>query len=120
MAISTLTASSGEGLRCVVLLDTGADSCLFPLAIAISLKIDVLSLPNHLTGGVGSNSNVTYYDKIRIDLGNGIAFNTYAGFTEGLNSHGIGLLGQEGFFDHYDVAFSHVRGIALVEVPLRS
>ncbi len=115
MAFATLMASNGESLRCMVLLDTGADSCLFPLALAIALKIDVLSLPSTLTGGVGSSSNVTYYDKIRIDLGNGIMFMAYAGFTEGMNSHGIGLLGQEGFFDTYDVVFSRAKGTATIE-----
>ena len=116
MTIATLTAASGERLRCLVLLDTGADSCVFPLAMAIALKIDVLSLPKNITGGVGSNSNVTYYDNLSIDLDNGVVFSAYVGFTEGMDPHGIGLLGQEGFFDRYDVTFSHRGKTATLEV----
>ncbi len=88
---------------------------MFPLALAIALKLDVLSLPNTLTGGVGAAANVTYYDDVTIDIGNGIVCSTYAGFTDGMNSHGIGLLGQEGFFSLYDVRFSHRMATFSVE-----
>jgi hypothetical protein len=98
IALATLTAENGESLRCVVLLDTGADSCVFPLVMAIALKLDVLSLPKAMTGGVGTSTNVTYYTNLTIDIGNGIAFKAYSGFTEGMNAQGIGLLGQAGFF----------------------
>src|ERR1700722_8828785 len=74
MAIATLTASNGERLRCLVWLDTGADACIFPMAIAIALKLDVLTLPNNLTGGVGTNTNVTYYDALTIRIVQGIVF----------------------------------------------
>jgi hypothetical protein len=74
LTFATLTAPNGESLRCVVCLDTGADACLFPLVMAIALKIDVLSLPKAMTGGVGTTTNVTYYANITIDIGNGISF----------------------------------------------
>jgi hypothetical protein len=56
---ATITASSGESLRCMVLADSGADACLFPLSLAMLLKLDVLALPKASTGGVGSQANVT-------------------------------------------------------------
>lgn len=34
-----------------------------------------------------------------------------AGFTEGLDAQGIGLLGQSGFFDQYSVLFDQARGV---------
>src|ERR1700688_735252 len=79
--LATLTAPNGESLRCIVCLDTGADACLFPLVMAIALKLDVLSLPKAMTGGVGTTANVTYYANITIDIGNGISFPAYAAFT---------------------------------------
>jgi hypothetical protein len=87
---ASLTAQNGESLRCYVCLDTGADACLFPLVMAIALKLDVLSLPKAMTGGVGATTNVTYYANITIDIGHGISFPAYAGFTEGMNTQGIG------------------------------
>jgi hypothetical protein len=115
--LATLTASNGQSLRCIVCLDTGADASLFPLAIAIALKLDVLSLPKAMTGGVGSSTNITYYANLTIDLGNGICFEAYTGFTEGMNSLGIGLLGQADFFSVYDVAFSQKSNQFVIDVP---
>jgi hypothetical protein len=105
LAFATVTASSGESARCLVMPDSGADACLFPLSLALLLKLDVLKLPKSLTGGVGSNANITYYDTITIDLGNGIAFSAYTGFTQGMDQMGLGLLGQDGFFEHFRVEF---------------
>jgi hypothetical protein len=110
LALATITASNGNSMRWVVLPDTGADSCLFPMALAILLKIDVLHLPKAMTGGVGNGSNLTYYDTLRIDLGSGIAFTSFVGFTQGLDGAGLGLLGQLGFFEYYNVDFLHSQG----------
>jgi hypothetical protein len=114
---ATLTAQNCESLRCYVCLDTGADACLFPLALAIALELDVLSLPRTMTGGVGSTTNVTYYANVTIDIGNGISFPAYADFTEAMNAHGIGLLGQADFFSVYDVAFCQKQGSFTIDVP---
>lgn len=63
----------------------------------------------------GSESNVTYYDHLKIDLGKGIVFSAYVGFTEGMDAMAIGLLGQDGFFDRYNVEFRNAEGIFTVE-----
>jgi len=112
---ATITGSNGESLRCIVLPDSGADACLFPLSLAILLKIDVLALPRALTGGVGSQANTTYYDSLTIDIGNEIAFTSYVGFTQGMDAVGFGLLGQTGFFDCHNVEFLHAQKIFTIE-----
>ena len=85
--------------------DSGADACLFPLSLAILLKLDILSLPRGITGGVGSSANTTYWDTISVDLGHGIIFPAYTGFTQGMDQMGLGLLGQTGFFELFKVEF---------------
>jgi hypothetical protein len=115
LAFATVTASNGESARCIVMPDSGADACLFPLSLAILLKLDVLKLPKALTGGVGSSANTTYYDTINIDLGNGIAFSAYTGFTQGMDQMGLGLLGQDGFFEHYRVEFLLSKNVFTIE-----
>ena len=92
-------------MRCLVCPDTGADYCVFPASFAALLGLDILRMPKNLTSGVGSTANVTYYDSLDIDLGRGIQFHSYVGFTAGMEVHGIGLLGQTGFFDYYNVSF---------------
>jgi hypothetical protein len=115
LVAATVTSSAGESIRFLALVDSGADACLFPLTVATLLKMDVLRLPKAMTGGVGSQSNVTYYDTVSIDLGNGIAFDAYVGFTEGMNSVGMALLGQDGFFEKFNVEFLHKQRIFTIE-----
>jgi hypothetical protein len=105
MTIATLRASNGRTLRCIVLLDSGADSCVFPTSFASVLGLDILTMKKQLTGGVGTSANQTYYDYLDINLGSGIQFKSYVGFIPGLDGQGIGLLGQSGFFNYYNVCF---------------
>jgi hypothetical protein len=88
-----------------VCLDSGADCCVFPALFAHSLGIDLLGLKKNLTGGVGSAGNVTYYAETEIRLGYGIQFKSLVGFSAAMDRQGIGLLGQAGFFDYYNVCF---------------
>ena len=115
LAFASITASNGRAARCIVMPDSGADACLFPLSLAIHLKLYILSLPKGLTGGVGSSGNTTYWDTISVDLGHGIVFSVYTGFTQGMDAMGLGLLGQDGFFDHFRVEFLLGQGIFTVE-----
>lgn len=115
MVSATITASNGNWLRTQVLLDTGADSCVFPLTMAVLLKLDVFGLPKGVTGGVGTASNLTYYDDLRIELDGGLDFTVHAGFTAGLDPFGFGLLGQDGFFSCHHVEFRGSEGFFLVE-----
>jgi len=105
--IALLRASNGNVLRCIVLPDSGADQCVFPLSFAIAMQLDPLQLKQQLTGGVGNTGNITYYDHLTVAIEGGPTFTAYAGFTEGLQAQGIGLLGQSGFFEKHVVTFDH-------------
>jgi|SRR5271166_422344 len=107
LMLALLAAANGNTFRCVVWADSGADCCVFPLSFAIAMGLNPLEMRQNLTGGVGSSGNVTYYDDLTIDLGEGLKFHTYAGFTSGLEAQGLGLLGQRGFFENYNVIFEH-------------
>jgi len=115
VAAATITANNGESLRWIVLPDTGADACLFPLSLASLLRLELSDLPREMTTGVGSQSNLTYYAPLEIDMGESIVFRVLAGFTQGLDSVGVGLLGQSGFFDSFNVEFRHADKIFTVD-----
>jgi hypothetical protein len=115
LAAATIIASNGNSIRFIVMPDSGADSCVFPLSLALLLKLDVLNLPKAYTGGVGSQNNPTYYDTVTIDLGEGIAFQARAGFATAMDSIGFGLLGQDGFFSQHNVEFRHSEKLFTVE-----
>jgi hypothetical protein len=102
---ATITASNGISRRIDVVVDSGADSCVFPLELALALDLDILKLPMCLTRGAGSLANPTYYDTVTIDIGSGIVFQAYAGFSNSMDFFALGLLGQKGFFDSQRVEF---------------
>ena len=115
MVDSILLASNGEAVQTSALADTGADLCLFPLDVAHFLRLDLARLPTSTTIGVGNTANLTYYDTLTVDLGNHVIFEARVGFTQGMNSAGFGLLGQQGFFENYNVEFRHRQRIFTVE-----
>jgi hypothetical protein len=106
MAIAEIRVpGAARSLRCLVCLDSGADHCVFPASFAAALGIDLLKLKRHLTAGVGSSANPTWYTDLEITLGQGIQFQSCVGFTPGMDAQGIGLLGQFGFFNYYNLHF---------------
>ncbi len=111
MYARAVVPTSGKHVDCIVCLDSGADQCLFPLSFALLLGLDPLKMKMQMTGGVGNAANPTYYEivEIRIAIVGGptLTFTTYAGFTQGLEAQGIGLLGQSGFFENFPVGFNH-------------
>jgi len=80
------------------------------------LGINALDCPNEVTTGVGGTSP-THFAVIEIDLGAGVIISVYAGFTDGLDAIGLGLLGQTGFFERFNITFKHSQNIFQIEVP---
>lgn len=112
--------ATGATVRCLVWPDSGADSCVFPLSFAQALGIDPVQMRMHMTGGVGSVANATYYAEVHIEIPVGmrpaLRFPAFAGFTPGLEAQGVGLLGQVGFFEALRVSFDYrARTFTLVE-----
>ena len=72
-------------------------------------------MPTAVTRGVTGEGRIHYADvdiSIRFRLGTRITTlrtQTRAGFMEGMDAQGIGLLGQIGFFDKYSVTFNQHR-----------
>jgi hypothetical protein len=111
-----LTSSAGVEFEAEVLLDSGADSCCFPLAFAKALGIDYETLPKDVSVGVGGSID-TYWDTVKIDLGHGIFFDAKVGFMQSMNEYAVGLLGQNGFFSKFDVTFCHRKNVFIITVP---
>ena len=79
------------------------------------LGLNLATLATSTATGVGSAANLTYFDTLTIDLGNGVIFQTRVGFTEGMDQAGFGLLGQQGFFENYEVKFRHRAKVFVIE-----
>ncbi len=116
--IVKLTLVNGiERLSCYAIIDSGADHCVFPRSFMQPLGLDALVAPIEMTTGVGSSNVPTHFVNINIDLQGVVQFSVYAGFTTGLDQMGMGLLGQAGFFDRFNVAFRLPEKNSYIEVP---
>jgi hypothetical protein len=111
----TMLSHDGRSLRCFSIVDSGADYCAFPLAFARLLGIDTLKAAKALTAGVGGQRQ-TYFADIQIDF-HVAEFPAYAGFTDGLDHLGFGLLGQRDFFERYRVEFDRQGAKFEIHVP---
>lgn len=110
--LQTRVVVGQKELVCIAWPDSGADHCVFPLSFASVLGLDPLQMKMQMTGGVGSPANPTYYAEVTVNIhmvGDPVPFSwtTLAGFTVGLEAQGLALLGQVGFFESFQVTFSH-------------
>ncbi|MBI4522773.1 MAG: hypothetical protein HY695_03045 [Deltaproteobacteria bacterium] len=83
------------------IIDSGADSCVFPASIGRHIGIDVQSGLAEATAGV-TGSDTAYYHLVKVWVsiqGKWYSFDCYAGFMDGLDQLSTGLLGHHGFFN---------------------
>jgi hypothetical protein len=92
----------------VALVDSGADRVAFPLSYARRLGIDVSGLEPSETAGVGNAHILTYHAMVDLTpsfCGQEYQYPSLVAFVAGDSS----LLGQAGFFDHFQVAFDRAK-----------
>lgn len=89
------------------IIDSGADYCTFSLDTAKVLDIKLESKDKVKIAGVGKEKITGYRNKIEMRIGD----KTYATkviFAD-MSDFGYGILGQLGFFDHFDVTLRYYK-----------
>lgn len=101
--ICTLEAN-GRTEYCISLVDSGADHCVFPLALALRMGFEPEGQPcTMIRGLIGSPADLYLWEvTLKFDFG---SFRVTAGFSEALDRQDRGYLGQNGFFDNVRVVF---------------
>jgi len=94
------------------LIDSGADYSIFSLDIADALGIKLQLKDKVKFIGVGRERIDGFWSKIEIIIGD-TTYQTHAIFAE-ISEFGHGILGQKGFFDHFDVELSYKK--QLIEI----
>ncbi|MDP3974310.1 MAG: aspartyl protease family protein [Candidatus Daviesbacteria bacterium] len=98
------------------LIDSGADHCIFSLEIAKELGLK-FSKKNKITFiGAGNDEIEGFWGEIDIKIDK-ITYATYVIFAK-ISDFGHGILGQQGFFDHFDVKLSYQKQTVEIE-PIR-
>jgi len=103
-------------------------SQIYPSAVAFSCQVAKISAEEEgrAFGRARIGSRSLFFVKIfllkrdrqrfvTVDLGFGINFTSYVGFTSGMDLAGIGLLGQQGFFDYDNVALYNKQNRFTIE-----
>ena len=86
-----------------VLVDSGADTCLFHGAVGETLGLNVKSGRKSPMKGVTSKEGEVFYHTVVVSL-DGQEVESVVGFSYDLDMP-FGLLGQVGFFDSFRVCF---------------
>lgn len=92
-----------------VLVDSGADLCIFDAEIGELLGIDVKAGEKHMVGGIAGQSAPYYIHSVKIEVG-GIPHEIEAGFLPRVaGGFNYGVVGERGFFDIFIVKFDLLK-----------
>jgi len=93
-----------------VLVDSGADLCLFHTEVGEAIGINIKSGKISEVFGVGGKASVYYVHKITIEIG-GWEYEIEAGFLPDIGNRMIpyGIVGQRGFFENFIVKFDLLK-----------
>ncbi|MBU1031878.1 retropepsin-like domain-containing protein [Patescibacteria group bacterium] len=86
-----------------VLIDSGADLCIFDAHIAEILGIDVVKGERREVSGLTGFPEFYYLHDISIKVG-GLKYKVKVGFMS-MRGNAYGIVGQNGFFDKFVVKF---------------
>lgn len=100
----------GKEIGYHVLVDSGADMCLFDADIGKAIGIDTKSEVPHEVFGIGGKTSFYYTHKVTIEVG-GWPFEIEAGFMPEVAGRVLpyGVVGQRGFFDIFIVRFDLLK-----------
>ncbi|HEY4478284.1 MAG TPA: aspartyl protease family protein [Candidatus Paceibacterota bacterium] len=93
-----------------VLVDSGADMCLFHAEIAELIGIEVKKGEAKEVFGIGGKASIYYLHNIIIEVG-GWTYEIEVGFMPEVSGRSIpyGVVGQNGFFDNFIVKFDLLK-----------
>ncbi len=100
---------NGLSLQYAVLIDSGADFCIFDAEIGHALGLNVKQGIEIPFGGIQSiGGTKAYIHRLNIEIG-GHKFETEVGFSYDISKNGYGILGQKGFFDRFVAKFDLIK-----------
>ncbi len=96
----------GKAIIYEVLIDSGADLCIFDAEIGDILGIDVIKGRPEKVGGITGVMQTYYVHRVTIVVEHR-TFQTEVGFLPNMPKFSYGIVGQMGFFDQFKVTFNY-------------
>lgn len=93
----------------ISLIDSGADLCLFHSVIGRMVGIDVEAGSELPFEGVSGARAAAYLHRVSLTVRGLSSIDINVGFTDSM-AVGTGLLGQQGFFEHFQIRFQLAKG----------
>lgn len=87
-----------------VLVDSGADLCIFDAQIGEILAIDIANGHRQEVAGITGAKEIYYLHKVTVKVG-GWPYEIDAGFLPNIARLGYGVVGQKWFFENFVVKF---------------
>ncbi len=97
---------NGHSTKYRVLIDSGADYCIFHAEVAEVLGIPLTSGKKMTFYGTSGAAQLAYFHEVQIEAA-GWPIDLYCGFSSEMQSLPYGLLGQTGFFDQFKIEFDY-------------
>lgn len=91
-----------------VLVDSGADSCVFDAQIGEILGVDIAGGKRYKVSGITGIAEDYYIHQVKINVG-GWKYEIQAGFLPNMRGLGYGVVGQRGFFEFFVVKFDLLK-----------
>ncbi len=91
-----------------VLVDSGADFCIFDAQIGELLGIDIADGEPQTVSGITGAAETYYVHTVTIKVG-GWPYTAKVGFLPNIARLGYGVVGQKGFFDVFVVKFDLIK-----------
>ncbi len=98
----------GERIFYEVLVDSGADNCIFDTQIGDLIGIDLESGLKSEVGGINGKPEPYFIHPVTIHVG-GWKYDIYCGFKKDFPKFGYGVVGQKGFFEYFAVKFDYQK-----------
>lgn len=91
-----------------VLIDSGADFCIFDAEIAEILKLPLTEGKKKPFAGVTGQRAFMYMHSVEMTIG-GWSYQIEAGFSTDMGPYAYGIVGQLGFFNRFVVKFDYLK-----------
>lgn len=102
-------SGSTDSVRYEVLVDSGADFCIFDAEVAEAIGIDDITTGEKFTfGGVTGKDEIGFNHTVTVTI-KGCSYQTKVGFSENIRDDGVGIVGQKGFFDRFAIKFDYSK-----------
>ena len=107
------------GFGYLVLIDSGADYCIFHATIGEQLGLDIKKGKKLIFYGTSGQAQEAFFHTILFKIG-GNNHKCAVGFSYDMNQLAYGILGQYGFFDKWRIKFEYDKeNVELKEISSR-